>query len=133
MSLFNWLRGAKAKVQIAEERIWLTEQAKFAGIQREIAQALADPSGPDVVFVVAHFQDCLDELGALVAGAGFTEGRVLVINSEALEGRAGGTVFDESRRIIIIVAERHPLPFHDDAVLAFVFCFNGYGTERGLS
>ncbi len=72
MGFFDWLMGAKAKVQ-TDDRIWLTKQAKFAGIQRDIAAALADPNGPDAVFVVAHFQDCLDELRSLVAAAGFDE------------------------------------------------------------
>jgi len=66
---FDWLSGARAKVQIAEDRIWLTKEAKCAAIQREVAQALVDPHGPDAVFVVAHFQDCLDELRSLVAAA----------------------------------------------------------------
>ncbi len=118
MGLFDWLGGAKAKVQI-EDRIWLTKQAKFAAIQRETAQALDDPNGPDAVFVVAHFQDCLDELRLLVAGVGMDESRVLVTCSEALEGRTAGTASDESRRILIIVGERHPLPSHDDALLDF--------------
>jgi hypothetical protein len=105
MGLFDWLRGPKAKVQMAENRIWLSRQAKFAGIQREIAQALGDPNGHDAVFVVAHFQDCLDELRSLVAGAGFDEGRVLVTCSEALEGRTAGTASDESRRVFIAVGD----------------------------
>lgn len=119
MGLFNWLGGAKAKVQIAEDRIWLTKQAKVAAIQREVSQALADPNGPDAVFVVAHFQDCLDELRSLVAAAGFDEGRVLVTLSEALEGRTAGTASDESRRILIVVGQRHPLPSRDDALVEF--------------
>ena len=36
MGFFDWLTGAKAKVQ-TDDRIWLTKQAKFAGIQRDIA------------------------------------------------------------------------------------------------
>ena len=123
MGFFDWLKGAKAKIQ-TDDRIWLTKQAKFAGIQRDIAQALADPNGPDAVFVVAHFQDCLDELRSLVASAGFDEGRVLVTLSEALERRTAGAASDESRRILFVIGERHPLPSHDDALQEFA---------RGLS
>jgi hypothetical protein len=119
MGLFDWLRGSKAKVQIAEYRIWLTKQAKFAGVQREIAQAVADPGGPDVVFVVAHFPDCLDELQRLIAGAQFDGGRVLTTSSEALEGATAGAAFSESRRVLIVVGERHPLPSHDEALVEF--------------
>jgi hypothetical protein len=119
MGLFDWLGGARAKVQVAEDRIWLTKQAKFAAIQREVAQALADPHGPDAVFVVAHFQDCLDELRSLVAAAGFDEERVLVILAETLKGRTTGTASDESRRVLFIVGERHLLSSHDDALVEF--------------
>jgi hypothetical protein len=78
MGFFDWLTGAKTKVPI-EDRIWLTKQAKFFGIQRDIAQALADPNGPDTVLVVAHFPNCFDELQSMVTAAGFDEGCVLEI------------------------------------------------------
>ncbi|MHB9067975.1 MAG: hypothetical protein ACYC4B_29685 [Pirellulaceae bacterium] len=123
MGFFDWLTGAKAKVR-TDNRIWLTKQAKFAGIQRDIAQALADPNGPDAVFVVAHFQDCLDELRSLVASAGFDEGHILVTLSEALERRTAGAASDESQRILFVIGERHPLQSHDDALQDFA---------RGLS
>lgn len=44
MGFFDWLGVARAKVQIAEDRIWLTKQAKLVAIQRDVAQALADPN-----------------------------------------------------------------------------------------
>lgn len=118
MGLFDWLRGAKAKVQ-TDDRIWLTRQAKFAGIQREIALALAEPDAPDAVFLVAHFEDCLDELRSLAANAGFDENHVLVTRSDTLEGRTAESGLDESRNILIVVGERHPRPSHDDALLEF--------------
>jgi hypothetical protein len=118
MGFFDWLTGAKTKVQI-DDRIWLTKQAKFAGIQRDIAQALADPNGPDTVFVVAHFPNCFDELQSMVTAAGFDEGRVLVILSEALEDHMAGVVSDQSHNLLLVVGERHPLPSHDDALQQF--------------
>lgn len=119
MGLFDWLSGKKDTVQIADERIWLTKQAKFAGIQREIASALSDPNGPDSVFLVAHFEDCFDELRSLATIAGFDENRVLVTRSDALEGRTAESGLDQSRNILIVVGERHPRPSHDDALLEF--------------
>jgi hypothetical protein len=122
MSLFhflNWLTDSKPKPQIAAHRIWLTKRAKFAGIQREIAAALADPNGPDAVFLVANFQDSLDELRALAAEAQFDENRVFVIDSKSLEGRTSGSAADESQSVFIVVGDRHPLPSHDDALLEF--------------
>ena len=46
MGLFDWLTGKKDEVAIAKYRIWLTREAKSAGIQREVAQALANPAAP---------------------------------------------------------------------------------------
>jgi hypothetical protein len=123
MGFFDWLTGAKAKVQ-TDNKIWLTKQAKFASIQRDIAQALAEPNGPDALFVVAHFQDCLDELRSLVTAAGFDEERMLVTLSESLESRTAGAASGHSYSLLIVVGERHPLPSHDDALQQFA---------RGLS
>ncbi len=118
MGFFDWLTGAKAKVR-TDDRIWLTKQAKFAGIQRDIAEALADPNGPDAVFVVAHFQSCFDQLRSLVAAAGCDEGRVLVTLSESLESYTVGAASGQSHSLLIVVGERHPLPSHDDALQQF--------------
>lgn len=118
MGFFDWLTGAKAKVQTGD-RIWLTKQAKFAGIQRDIARALADPNGPDAVFVVAHFQNCLDELQSMVTATGLDERRVLVTLSESLESRTAGSASDPSLNLLVVAGERHPLPSHDDALQQF--------------
>ncbi|MCR4413574.1 MAG: hypothetical protein NUV77_14225 [Thermoguttaceae bacterium] len=119
MGIFDWLSGKWDAVHVAEDRIWLTRAAKFAGIQREVASALADPRGPDAVFLVAHFDDCLDELRSLASRARFDERRVLVTCSKELEGRSAAGRVDKSRTILIVVGERHPLPSHDDRLLDF--------------
>ena len=118
MGFFDWLTGAQTKVQ-TNDRIWLTKQAKFAGIQRDVAAALADPNGPDAVFVVAHFQNCFDYLQSLVTAAGFDEGLVLVTLSECLESRTAEAASDQSHNLLVVVGERHPLPSHDDALQRF--------------
>lgn len=42
MGLFDWLSGKAAKkVAVAEYRIWLTQEAKAAGICDEVAKAAA--------------------------------------------------------------------------------------------
>ncbi len=119
MGLLDWLRGKKDTIHIAEDRIWLTKQAKFDGIQRDIATAMAGAHPPDAAFVVAHFDDCLGELRQLVASAGIDESRVLVTRSDALQGCTAETGLDESHSILIVVGERHPRLSHDDALLAF--------------
>jgi hypothetical protein len=119
MGLFDWLRGKRDTVEIAGDYVWLTKRAKFACIQREIASALADPNGPEAILLVAHFEDCLDELRSVMASAGIDEDRVLVTCSEKLESWKVERGLSESRNILIVVGERHPLPSHDDALLQF--------------
>ncbi len=118
MGLFDWLKRPKTTDQ-NEDLIWLTRQAKLAAVRREVADALADPDGPDAVFVVAHFQDCLDEIQSLAADARWDQDRVFVTKSDTLEARAGQASADTSLRILIVVVERHPLPSHDDALRDF--------------
>jgi hypothetical protein len=119
MGLFDWLTGKKdEKVEIAEDRIWLTQQAKIAGIRKEVGQAVADPAGPQAVIVVAHFQDCLEQIRT--AFVGFDGDRVLVTLAEALAGHTPANLpLDETRYMLIIVGERHPLLSHDEVVLDF--------------
>lgn len=119
MGIFDWLSGKRDTVHVAQDRIWLTQAAKFSGIQRETASAMADAHSPDAVFLVAHFDDCLEALRSLAAGARFDPGRVLVVRSKDLEGRTAEGRLDRSRTILIAVGERHPLPSHDDQLLDF--------------
>ena len=88
MGLFDWLKGPKTTAQ-TQDLIWLTRQAKFAALKQGVAQALADPNGPDAIFVVAHFQDCLAELQSLAKDAGWDESRVFVTLSNSLESGTG--------------------------------------------
>lgn len=119
MGLLDWLLGKKDSLEIAQDRIWLTKRAKFAGVQAEIAAALAEPQGPDAIFLVGHFDDCLADLQSLADRAGFDRNRVLVVRSEALEGRATESGLSGSNRVLIVVGERHPLTSHDDGLRAF--------------
>lgn len=120
MGLFEWLTGKKDRVEISEDRIWLTKQAKIDGIQQEIRESLADASGPDALIVVAHFRDHLDEFESVIESVGFDRQRVLVTLAESLQGhRHLGVGLDESRLVQFVVAERHPLPSHDETVVEF--------------
>lgn len=118
MGLFDWLTGKKDKLEVAKYRIWLTHDAKIAGIQKEVAQAVGNPAAPGAVIVVAHFNDCLEQLQAAVAG--FDKDRVFATSADLLVGRTP-TDFaaDESSCVVVIVGERHPLQGHGDVVLEF--------------
>jgi hypothetical protein len=115
MGLFDWLTGRKGKNTVATDRIWLTKRAKIAGIQKELAEAIADPAGPRVILVVAHFKDCLEELRTAVAG--LDPARVLVTLADAFDDRTSGRLaLDQCESIFIVVGERHPLPSHDAVI-----------------
>jgi len=118
MGLIDWLTSKKDTVAIAKCRIWLTREAKRAGIQREVAQAVANPAGHCVVIVVAHFNDCLQQLQTAVAG--HDQERVFVTSADLLAGRTPDDfAADPSSSVLIIVGERHPLPSHDEVILDF--------------
>jgi hypothetical protein len=118
VGIFDWLKGKKDRVEIAEHRIWLAPEAKYAGIRKEAAAAAADPVGPTAVLVVAHFNDCLGQLQAAVAG--LDPDRVLAIRADALVGRTASDLgIDESSDLLMLVGERHPQLSHDEVVVDF--------------
>jgi len=67
MGLFDSLFGTKkpTTVEAAAERIWMTTDAKFAGLAREIAER--SKSGTVAILLVAHFPDVLARLNELAA------------------------------------------------------------------
>lgn len=120
MGLFDWLTGKRDKVEVADDRIWLTKQAKLDGIQREIGRILTPPNAPDALFAVAHFRDCFEECESMIEGAGSDRQRVLVTLAESLRGQQHLDIgLDESRFVQFVVAERHPLRSHDETVVEF--------------
>ena len=120
MGIFDWLKGERSNFEVASDRIWLTKAAKFAGISAEVSRSLAGPEVPDAIFLVAHFQDCLNQLQLLAEAAGFDPTRIMVTTADAFAGRtASGIGLGENQTILISVAERHPLRSHDDAIADF--------------
>jgi hypothetical protein len=118
MGLFGWLTGNKDEVEVGKERIWLTHAAKWAGIRGEAAQAIADPAAPGAVILVAHFNDCLEQLRTAVAG--LDQDRIVITLADALARRMPtDLVGDPSCSVLVIVGERHPLPSHNEVVADF--------------
>ena len=115
MGIFDWLKKPKTNVDLLDEVIWLTKQAKFTGISASIGRCLAEPARPFAVLLVAHFRDCLEQLQAIVQQGGFEN--VIATTAENLTGRSASRLgSDDSQTVVIIVAERHPLQAHDAAV-----------------
>jgi hypothetical protein len=112
--------GGRTMMVVLDDVIWLTKQAKFAGISAATARCLAEPVRPFAVLLVAHFRDCLEGLQTVVDHAGFDQRSVIVAAADRLKGRSASVVgSDESHTIEIVVAERHPLETHDTAIAEF--------------
>ena len=120
MGIFDWLSKPKSNVDVLNDRIWLTKQAKFGGISEATAKHLAEPERPFAVLLVAMFQDCLTELQTAVEQNRFDQKKVVTTLAEQLSGRAMSTASpDDSQTIVIIVAERHPIQAHNAAITEF--------------
>ena len=118
MGIFDWLKKPKTNVDLLDDVIWLTKQAKFTGISASIGRCLAEPARPFAVLLVAHFRDCLEQLQAIVQQGGFEN--VIAATADNLTGRSAPRLGSEdSQTINIIIAERHPLQSHDAAVTEF--------------
>jgi hypothetical protein len=114
MGLFDFLFGSKqqSSVQILDDRIWKTQNAKLSGIKQQIRQK----SDSVAVLLVAHFEETLQQLRSITAGDN-TETPVQLILAEDLESDTARLNPEANSVIDLIVAERHPLKSADDALL----------------
>lgn len=118
MGLFSFLFGSSepSTVEVLSDRIWMSQQAKWKGIRKEIEERSA--SGAVVILLVAHFADTLEQLDAIAAqphgGAPVTATLV-----EALSNDIAVRLKDETATIDLIVGERHPLREVDESLLEF--------------
>ena len=78
MGIFDWLKTPKTNVDLLDDVIWLTKQAKYTGISAATSRCLAEPARPFAVLLVAHFRDCLEQLQAIVEQGGFDPQSVIV-------------------------------------------------------
>lgn len=120
MGLFNLFSSSKSNVEILDDRIWQTRQAKFAGILAAASQSLTEPNQPYAILLVAMFEDCLAELQQILDASHLDQKRVMATLAEQLSERTVQTSgLDDSQSITIIVAERHPLKAHNTAIADF--------------
>ena len=52
MGLFDWLTGKRSNVQLAADQIWLTDEAKLAGISTDVDRALDESDSSVALFLV---------------------------------------------------------------------------------
>jgi hypothetical protein len=112
----DWLLGKKGNIESLPDRVWMSEQAKYAGIAREVSQALDSGDPPSAIVLVAHFTDVLAELEATVDRAGLDRRVVRCALAKTWGEHLGGSL-GEVAHSLIIVGERHPLRSHDEAVV----------------
>jgi hypothetical protein len=120
MGLFNLLFGRKptSTAIVQSERIWLTQQAKWNGVQSAIDAF--EQSDAVALLLVAHFDDTLETL-LKAASAYQGQGRVAAILAEDLSpGLATKLQLDADCALDMTVAERHPLRSEDERLREFV-------------
>lgn len=101
--------------EIIENNIWSSKAKKYKGISNEIATEIAIPKGPQKILVVAHFEDCLEQLQLALGEV--VEDRVQIILASDLTRI--GDLSNSNNPMLLLIAERHPYHLHDDLVLQF--------------
>ncbi|TWU44140.1 preprotein translocase subunit SecA [Novipirellula aureliae] len=119
MGLFDALFGSKkpTNVEVTPDRIWMTTDAKFTGLQKEAVER--SESETVAILLVAHFPDVLARLNEFANNWKSDVPLKAVLASSLNADLAASLGFDESAIIDVIVGERHPLPSVDDRLEQF--------------
>ncbi|MEZ6126787.1 MAG: hypothetical protein R3C49_27025 [Planctomycetaceae bacterium] len=119
MGIFDALFGGKKRtnVEINPDHIWMTTDAKFAGLAKEAEER--SRSETVAILLVAHFPDVFARLEGLAEQRSWSVPCKVVFASNLNADLASGLKLDGSAIIDIIVAERHPLPSVDDRLEQF--------------
>ncbi|MCA8987434.1 MAG: hypothetical protein KDA78_07330 [Planctomycetaceae bacterium] len=119
MGLFDLLFGSRkpSNVEVVPDRIWMTTQAKFAGLTKEAR--IRSQSETVAILLVAHFPDVLARLEEIAEKNSWEVPCQAVLAGNLNTDLASSLRLDDSCIIDIIVGERHPLPSVDDNLHAF--------------
>src|SRR5689334_16323620 len=108
MGLFDWFNKKPAE----SITVWITRQAKYAGIHKMVVDAVAS----EFVLLVAQFPDCLEDLRTTIDEVLPEDPRIFLALADNLTSTTGpGPEYSGSIRII--VGEVHPLRAHDEVIL----------------
>jgi hypothetical protein len=119
MGVFDFLFGGKKQtnVEVIPDRIWMTTDAKFAGLAKEAEER--SKSETIAILLVAHFPDVLARIKE-IANRKTWDVPSEVVPAKNLHTRlAAGLNLDTSAIIDVIIAERHPLSSVDDRLEEF--------------
>lgn len=109
-----------ANVELLPDSIWMTKQAKYAGIAKQLEDL--STSGTVAILLVAHFPDELERLSEIADGV--TGVPVMATLAKKLStGIATNLNLNESNRVDVLVGERHPIPAVDQQVEQFAGSF----------
>jgi hypothetical protein len=111
-SLFN---RARPKVQMEDDRVWMSRQAQDIGIARQLGTL--DPCA--AVLLIAHFSDTLARLEDIRASYPGTIPISATLAENLDTSVASRLELEEAAVIQLIVAERHPLLTIDQQVTLF--------------
>ena len=119
MGIFQALFGSKkpTNCEVRPDKIWLTTDAKFAGIANEVMKRAA--TKPAAILLVAHFPDVLVRLNEIAANATTAVPVRAVLASNLAPGIADGLDLDQSTTLDFVAAERHPLMSVDAQLESF--------------
>jgi hypothetical protein len=118
VSFFDFLFSKRfpKNCEVAADKIWLTADAKFAGISKDVAKR--SNKQPAAILLVAHFPDTLARLQELVANSTAVP-TTAALATNLMPDLAAGLQLGPSTTIDLIVAERHPLASADAHVQNF--------------
>ncbi|MEZ6091451.1 MAG: preprotein translocase subunit SecA [Pirellulaceae bacterium] len=117
--MFDLFFGGKkrANVEVISDYIWMTTEAKFAGLTKEAVER--SKSDTVAILLVAHFPDVQARLERIAEQTKWDVPVKAVPASNLNAHLARSLSLDESGVIDVIVAERHPLPSIDDQLEEF--------------
>lgn len=119
MGWFDWLWGG-GEERAEQDRIYLTDDARWRNLQRHVEERLSAADRPDALLLVGHFPHCQQQLQPIADRCAAAGGTVMATTVEALQQSDGTAIrFDESQRVEIVAAERHPLPERDAQITQF--------------
>jgi hypothetical protein len=119
MGLFDSLFGTKSAstVELLNDRIWMSQEAKFNGIQHELGECAGSDSV--AVVLVAHFPDALERLNCIAAEYSGDTPAAVALAKSLTNDIADSLSLNEAVTIDLIVAERHPLLSIDAQLMQF--------------
>ena len=119
MGFFDFLFGGGRRTQVENlpDKVWLTIDAKYAGLAKELAERSTSESA--AILLVAHFRDVLERLQGIADRCNSSVPTMAVLANNLTNDLAASLEHEESALIDIIGAERHPLASADQRLESF--------------